>query len=161
MQRVIGYIERGIADGATAAIGGPGNVGGLQTGACVLPTISPARTSMRSTRLCAGQVDVNGAQFNLLAPFGGYKQSGNGREMGRFGLEEFVEVKSSSCWVTSGSAIHWCRGWPLLPAPFLRVAGRLLRLRRTAQSAMPTCQTMLRRPSPCRPATSATSCRAD
>jgi aldehyde dehydrogenase (NAD+) len=37
---------------------------------------------------------VNGAEMNLLAPFGGYRQSGNGREMGRFGLEEFLEVKS-------------------------------------------------------------------
>jgi aldehyde dehydrogenase (NAD+) len=41
-----------------------------------------------------GQVDVNGGRFNPLAPFGGYKQSGNGRELGRFGLEEFLEVKS-------------------------------------------------------------------
>lgn len=45
-------------------------------------------------RLRAGQVDVNGAAFNPLAPFGGFKQSGYGREMGRFGLEEFLEVKS-------------------------------------------------------------------
>ncbi len=45
-------------------------------------------------RLRAGQVDVNGGAFNLSAPFGGYKQSGNGRELGRFGLEEFLEVKS-------------------------------------------------------------------
>jgi len=40
------------------------------------------------------RVDVNGGAFNPLAPFGGYKQSGNGRELGRFGLEEFLEVQS-------------------------------------------------------------------
>lgn len=45
-------------------------------------------------RLRTGQVDVNGAEFNILAPFGGYKQSGNGRELGRYGLEEFQEIKS-------------------------------------------------------------------
>jgi aldehyde dehydrogenase (NAD+) len=45
-------------------------------------------------RLRAGQVEVNGGSFNPLAPFGGYKQSGNGREFGHFGLEEFLEVKS-------------------------------------------------------------------
>jgi aldehyde dehydrogenase (NAD+) len=45
-------------------------------------------------RLRTGMVDVNGGRFNPLAPFGGYKQSGNGRELGEYGLEEFLEVKS-------------------------------------------------------------------
>ena len=39
-------------------------------------------------------VDVNGGDFNPLAPFGGYKKSGIGRERGAFGFEEFLEVKS-------------------------------------------------------------------
>ncbi|MEP7055181.1 MAG: aldehyde dehydrogenase family protein [Actinomycetota bacterium] len=41
-----------------------------------------------------GQVDINGAAFNPLAPFGGVKQSGVGRELGRYGLEEFLVTKS-------------------------------------------------------------------
>jgi aldehyde dehydrogenase (NAD+) len=45
-------------------------------------------------RLRTGQVDVNGGAFNPLAPFGGYKQSGIGRERGESGFEEFLEVKS-------------------------------------------------------------------
>ena len=45
-------------------------------------------------RMRTGMVDVNGGRFNPLAPFGGYKQSGNGRELGVYGLEEFLEVKS-------------------------------------------------------------------
>ena len=45
-------------------------------------------------RIQAGQVDINGARFNALAPFGGYKQSGVGREGGLFGVEEFLQVKS-------------------------------------------------------------------
>ena len=45
-------------------------------------------------RLRTGMVDVNGGRFNPLAPFGGYKQSGNGRELGAYGLEEFLEIKS-------------------------------------------------------------------
>ncbi len=45
-------------------------------------------------RIEAGQVDINGQGFNPLAPFGGYKQSGIGREYGKFGLEEFLQVKS-------------------------------------------------------------------
>ena len=41
-----------------------------------------------------GQVDINGAAFNGNAPFGGYKQSGNGRENGTYGFEEFLEHKA-------------------------------------------------------------------
>ena len=45
-------------------------------------------------RIRTGQVDINGAPFNSNAPFGGYKQSGNGRENGKFGFEEFLEYKA-------------------------------------------------------------------
>jgi len=45
-------------------------------------------------RIRAGQVDVNGGAFNMNAPFGGFKQSGHGREAGVYGLEEFLEYKS-------------------------------------------------------------------
>jgi acyl-CoA reductase-like NAD-dependent aldehyde dehydrogenase len=45
-------------------------------------------------RLRTGQVEINGAAFNPLAPFGGYKQSGHGRELGPYGVLEFTQVKS-------------------------------------------------------------------
>jgi aldehyde dehydrogenase (NAD+) len=45
-------------------------------------------------KIRTGQISVNGGRYNPLAPFGGYKQSGLGREAGKFGLEEFLEVKS-------------------------------------------------------------------
>lgn len=45
-------------------------------------------------RIRTGQVAINGGGFNLLAPFGGYKQSGRGREFGQWGFEEYLEVKS-------------------------------------------------------------------
>ncbi|MCW2889389.1 MAG: aldehyde dehydrogenase [Streptosporangiaceae bacterium] len=141
-ERVTGYIERGIADGATLVTGGPERIEGLEDGAYVKPTIfanvDPDSVIARqeifgpvlaiipytdddhaveianntiyglngavfgegehalaiAKRMRAGQIDINGPQMNLLAPFGGYKQSGNGREMGRFGLEEFLEVKA-------------------------------------------------------------------
>lgn len=45
-------------------------------------------------QLRTGQVDINGGDFNMLAPFGGYKQSGYGRELGKYGIEEFLELKA-------------------------------------------------------------------
>ena len=45
-------------------------------------------------RMRTGQVSVNGGPFNVSAPFGGYKKSGNGRELGVHGFEEFLEIKS-------------------------------------------------------------------
>ena len=45
-------------------------------------------------RIRTGQVDINGGMFNSNAPFGGYKQSGNGRENGVYGFEEFLEFKA-------------------------------------------------------------------
>jgi betaine-aldehyde dehydrogenase len=54
----------------------------------------PVRANHLARRLKAGQVDINGARFNLNAPFGGYKQSGVGRELGRYGVEEFLELKA-------------------------------------------------------------------
>jgi len=53
-----------------------------------------SRAERIARRLHTGQVDINGGRFNPLAPFGGFKQSGRGRELGKFGLEEFVETKS-------------------------------------------------------------------
>ncbi|WP_151482407.1 aldehyde dehydrogenase family protein [Streptomyces albicerus] len=141
-ERVEGYIKRGIADGATLVVGGPGRPEGFETGAYVKPTIfsdvdpnsviaqeeifgpvlvvipytddDQAVEIANSTiyglngavtgeqdhamaiarRLRVGQVDINGGAINFQAPFGGYKQSGNGREMGRAGIEEFLETKA-------------------------------------------------------------------
>jgi len=139
--RVLGYIEKGVADGATMVTGGPDPVEGL--GYYVRPTVfanvrqdmtiaqeeifGPVLSILPYTdedeavaianstiyglagavfsadtdhaiavarRLRTGQVDINGGQFNPVAPFGGYRQSGHGRELGRHGLEEFLETKS-------------------------------------------------------------------
>jgi acyl-CoA reductase-like NAD-dependent aldehyde dehydrogenase len=45
-------------------------------------------------KMRTGQVSINGGAFNVSAPFGGYKLSGNGRELGTHGLDEFLEIKS-------------------------------------------------------------------
>ena len=54
----------------------------------------PERAMRVARRMRTGQVDINGGKFNPLAPFGGYKQSGIGRELGLFGLEEYFQIKS-------------------------------------------------------------------
>jgi acyl-CoA reductase-like NAD-dependent aldehyde dehydrogenase len=141
--RVRGYIQKGIDEGATLVTGGPEAPEGLETGFFVQPTVfagadnamtiaqeeifgpvltiipyddeddavriandtvyglaggvwsgDQARAERVARRLRTGQVEVNGGGFNLEAPFGGYKRSGNGRELGTFGLEEFLEIKS-------------------------------------------------------------------
>jgi len=53
-----------------------------------------SRAERVARRMRAGQIDINGGAFNMNAPFGGYKQSGHGREAGVYGLEEFLEYKS-------------------------------------------------------------------
>jgi aldehyde dehydrogenase (NAD+) len=113
-RRVHGYLERGVADGASVVFGGTGPVDGPvlsvipyvdeeQAVAIANSTVyglagavfgEPEHALAVAKCLRTGQVDVNGGAFNPMAPFGGYKQSGNGRELGRFGLEEFLEVKS-------------------------------------------------------------------
>jgi aldehyde dehydrogenase (NAD+) len=55
---------------------------------------SPERAKAVARRLRTGNVHLNGAPLDTNAPFGGYKQSGNGREWGKYGLEEFLEVKA-------------------------------------------------------------------
>jgi acyl-CoA reductase-like NAD-dependent aldehyde dehydrogenase len=54
----------------------------------------PERAKAVARRLRTGQVEINGGNFNPMAPFGGYKQSGNGREFGDYGLDEFLETKA-------------------------------------------------------------------
>ena len=63
-----------------------GLAGGVYSG-------SEERAKALARRMRTGQVEINGAAFNPLAPFGGYKQSGNGRELG-YGIEEFLVLKS-------------------------------------------------------------------
>ena len=140
--RVRGYIEKGIDEGAELVTGGPDAPDGLDTGYFVKPTVfsnvtrdmtiaqeeifgpvlsiipydteeeaieiandtvyglaagvsgSDERARRVARKLRAGQVRVNKARGGAGAPFGGYKQSGNGREHGEYGLEEFLEVKA-------------------------------------------------------------------
>jgi acyl-CoA reductase-like NAD-dependent aldehyde dehydrogenase len=64
------------------------------------------RANRIARRLRTGAVDINGSFFNPLAPFGGYKQSGIGREMGTFGLNEFLELKAVQQPADLASACH-------------------------------------------------------
>ncbi|MFJ5643792.1 aldehyde dehydrogenase family protein [Streptomyces sp. NPDC093223] len=99
---------------------GPGRPEGFETGAYVRPTIfsdvdpdsavaqeeifGPVLTVIPygdddhamaiPRRLRVGQVDVSGGERNFQVSSGGYKQSGNGREMGQAGIEEFLETKA-------------------------------------------------------------------
>jgi betaine-aldehyde dehydrogenase len=139
--RVIGFIELGLKEGAELIAGGPAKPA-FDKGYFVQPTVlrvKPTDTlaheeifgpvlvvltyddedhavriandsiyglgggvwstdeahAMRVARqMRTGQVDINGAAFNGNAPFGGYKQSGNGRENGTYGFEEFLEHKA-------------------------------------------------------------------
>ena len=83
---IIGYDDED--DAVRIANDSPyGLAGGVWSG-------DPERAKAVARRIRTGQVDVNGGGFNAVAPFGGYKQSGNGRELGKYGFEEFLEVKS-------------------------------------------------------------------
>ena len=144
LERVRGYIQKGIAEGAELLTGGAEPPEGVPAGGYyVRPTVfgkvknsmaiaqeeifgpvlsilpyrdedeavriandSPyglagavwsadeARAQRVARRIRAGQIEVNGGAFNMNAPFGGFKQSGHGREAGIYGLEEFLEYKS-------------------------------------------------------------------
>jgi len=141
-ESVLGYIERGRAEGARLVAGG-GRPAALTTGYYVEPTVfadvdnrmtiaqdeifgpvlaviphdgdddavrlandspyglsggvwagSVERAMAVARRLRTGQVDVNGGRFNPLAPFGGCKKSGLGREIGPLALDEFFQLKA-------------------------------------------------------------------
>jgi aldehyde dehydrogenase (NAD+) len=62
--------------------------------AAYLQTGNPARAERVASRLRAGAIHINGGGFNYGSPFGGYKQSGNGREGGMMGLEDYLETKT-------------------------------------------------------------------
>jgi aldehyde dehydrogenase (NAD+) len=143
LERVRGYIRKGVDEGAKLVTGGEDLPEGIDKGYFVRPTIfsevkpdmtiaqeeifgpvlsiipyddeddavriandtiyglsggvwsgDPEHALKVAKRIRTGQISINGGQFNPLAPFGGYKQSGHGRELGRFGLEEFLTVKS-------------------------------------------------------------------
>ena len=142
-QRVRGYIEKGVDEGATLLTGGAEAPEGLDKGYFVRPTVfsgvrndmtiaqeeifgpvlsiipyddeddavriandtiyglaagvwsgDPERAKAVARRIRSGQVEVNGGAFNPMAPFGGFKQSGHGRELGKFAIEEFLTTKS-------------------------------------------------------------------
>jgi aldehyde dehydrogenase (NAD+) len=141
--RIQGYIQKGIEEGARLVCGGLGRPAGIERGYFVQPTVfanvtpemtiareeifgpvlvvmsyrteeeaiaiangslfglggylftsDPQKARSVGAQMRAGRIFLNGAPSNPAAPMGGYKQSGNGREMGVFGLEEYLEVKA-------------------------------------------------------------------
>lgn len=141
--RVLSYLDKGLAEGARLATGGPAQPAGLPLGYYVRPAVFadvtpqmvvateeifgpvlcvlPYETEQQAVdiangtpyglaaavwsadqdhavavarQLRAGQVEINGGAFNAVAPFGGFGQSGYGRELGVHGLDEFLEIKS-------------------------------------------------------------------
>src|ERR1700709_1004321 len=59
------------------------------------PSAAPVESAGKVGRqIRAGNVNLNGVPNDRTAPFGGYKQSGNGREWGKYGMEEYLEVKA-------------------------------------------------------------------
>jgi len=142
-ERVRGYIEKGVEEGARLITGGAEAPEGLERGYFVRPTVfSEVEAEMTigqeeifgpvlaiqpyegeedavrianstdyglaggvwsadsdraiavARRIRTGQIEINGGAFNPLAPFGGYGQSGHGRENGRYGIEELLQVKA-------------------------------------------------------------------
>ncbi len=142
-ERVLGYIRKGLAEGAVLVTGGLEPPAGLTQGCYVAPTVfrdvtptmvvareeifgpvlcimpyddeeeaiaiannsdyglsgsvwsaDPEHALRVARRLRTGQVSVNSGRWNSQAPFGGYKRSGNGRELGPYGLKEYLEIKS-------------------------------------------------------------------
>src|SRR4051794_21317174 len=143
LERVRGYIRKGVEEGAKLVTGGEEPPEGLESGFYVRPTVfsdvrndmtiaqeeifgpvlsiipydsedeavqiandsiyglaggvwsgDPKRAEGVARRIRTGQVEINGATFNPLAPFGGFKQSGHGRELGYLAIEEYLGVRA-------------------------------------------------------------------
>ena len=141
--KIQGLLQKGIEEGATVVVGGPGRPEGIDKGFFVQPTVfadvdnsmtiareeifgpvltligyddedeavriandtvyglsgmvssaDKERARRVARRMRTGMVHLNGAPLTQDAPFGGYKQSGNGREYAGHGLREFLEAKS-------------------------------------------------------------------
>lgn len=63
----------------------------------LIPAKDKASSLKIAKRIKAGQCYIQGSYFNIDAPFGGYKQSGNGREWGSQGMAEYIETKAIIC----------------------------------------------------------------